>query len=66
MAESGLLCVRLASLLRNKYASILRVMSRVMSHTIVYVRIVKIFYFNVLDICLALDTAQAKKKFFFN
>ena len=43
MAESELLCVRVATLLRSKYASILR-------KAVFVVRIVKIFVFIVLDI----------------
>ena len=59
MAERELLCVRVATLFRNKCASILRVIHR----TVHAVRIVKVFfYFIVLDICLALTTVQAKKK----
>ena len=53
MAESELLCARVATLLRNKYASIL-----IVTHV---VRIVKVFFFVVVpDICLALTTAPAK------
>ena len=57
MTESELLCARVAALLRNKYASILRVMSKGSTP-----QNYQKFYFNVLDICLALNTAQAKKK----
>ena len=55
MAESKLICVKVATLLRSKYASILRVMSQ--GYTCQYCQD---FYFIVLDICLALTTAQAK------
>ena len=51
MAESELLCVRVTILLRNKY---------ICKHSNSDVRIVKIFYFIVLDICLSLTTAQEK------
>ena len=54
MAESELLCVRVATLRRNKYASVLRVY-----HMAIHVRIVK-FLFIVLGMCLALITDQAK------
>ena len=54
MAESELLCVRVAPVLRNIYTSILR-----RCHKAIHVRIVKIFYLIVLDICLALTTPQA-------
>ena len=56
MAESELLCVRVATLLRNKYASILRMMSqgRTCSQSC------QDYCFIVLAIGLALTTAQAK------
>ena len=55
MAESELLRVRITSLLINKYASILRVMSQYSTCC----RNCQEFYFIVLDIGLAL-TVQAK------
>ena len=56
MAESELLCVRVATLLRNKYTSI-------QSDVIRQYRLSELsrFYFIFLDIGLALTTAQAKK-----
>ena len=56
MNERELLCVRVATLLRNKYAS--KSKNDVIQHV---VKIVLIFYFIVLDIFLAFTTAQAKK-----
>ena len=55
MAESELLCVRVAPLLRSKYASILRVMAKGNS-----CQNCQDFYFIVLDICHALTITQAK------
>ena len=52
MAESELFYVRIATLLRNKYASILRVV-----HKTLHVRTVKDFCPIVLDIYPALTTA---------
>ena len=56
MAVSELLCVRVTTLLGCKYASILRVMSQDSKF-----QNCKDFYFNVLDISLALTTTQAKQ-----
>ena len=58
MAESELLCVRVATLLRSKYAIILRVMSQDSTCC----QNCQYFYCIDLDICLALATAQKKKK----
>ena len=55
MAESELVFVKVATLLRNKYASILRVISYGIT-----CQNCQDFYFVVLDICLALTNAQAK------
>ena len=49
MAESELLCVRVASLLRNKYASLSDVTGKTYHNC-------HDFYFTVLDIVLALST----------
>ena len=56
MAVSKLIWVRLATpLRRNKYA---RILSDVIRQ---YTSELSRFYFNVLDVCLALNTALAKK-----
>ena len=55
MADSELLCVEVATLLRNDYARI-----RVISQGCICSQKLRFFYF-ILDICLALTTAQAKK-----
>ena len=57
---SELLCVRVATLIGNKYASI----PRVLSYDNTCWHNCQDFYSIVLDICLALTTAQAKKIFF--
>ena len=57
MVERELLCVRVATLLRNKYASILRVISYGSTCQNFHV----FFYSIVLGIYLALTTAQQPK-----
>ena len=55
MSERESLCVRVTTLLRNKYTSLLRVVSSGSTcHNS------QDFYFNVLDIGLVLNTAQVK------
>ena len=56
MAMSELLCVRVVTLLRNIYASVLR-----LCHKACMLELPGLF-FTVLDIFLALNTAQEKKK----
>ena len=58
MAESEVLCVGVATLLRNKYASILRVIS----YGCTCSQNCQDFYFIVLDICLVLTTVQGGKR----
>ena len=52
---SEFLCVRVATLIRKKYASILRMMSEVNTS-----QNYQDFYFIVLNICLALTTSRGK------